>query len=234
MKVCPVCKESFPDEMNFCDVDGTRLQRDASSPPGHNRLWSLLGVGLLIGALVISAMSIVFLPKSRVSPTVVSSEPPRASTSTKPAPEQAVSDAQPAATAAEPEIVVTEGPPPDAKKKDKALKNANASADALVPNPKAAAQASEEGEQSAQKTSASTPAAPAASPTPEPPAVKPVSERRETEAAPKPAPTTTEVKKDPKRQTTNSREAAKESDKKKKEEKKGGFFKVFKKIFGKD
>ena len=60
MKVCPVCNESFAKDLNFCDVDGTRLTRqgDASGSGEQSKIWQLLGVGLLLGALVISAASI--------------------------------------------------------------------------------------------------------------------------------------------------------------------------------
>jgi len=40
--------------MKFCDLDGTRLARqaEATGAPAHHRTWSLLGIGLLVGALV--------------------------------------------------------------------------------------------------------------------------------------------------------------------------------------
>ena len=86
MKVCPVCNETFADELKFCDLDGTRLKREigTQSPEKQNKTWSLIGVGLLVGALVLSALSIIFLPKARIAPTVANSETGQAVTSTRP------------------------------------------------------------------------------------------------------------------------------------------------------
>jgi len=96
-------------------------------------------------------------------------------------------------------------------------------------NPKAAAQGINETEKNSQPV-----AQPPAPSKPEPaPGIKTVSETREPDPATKSA-ASPDPKKDPKHATTNS---SKESDKKKiddKDKKKGGFFKVFKKIFGKD
>ena len=231
MKVCPVCSESFADDLKFCDLDGTRLTRqlDGAVPAeGGNKLWSMLGIGLLVGALILSAVSVFLIPKGRVSPPVSSSEPQASVTASKPS-GGAADNAVASATTKQPEIVVTEGPLPDAKKKDKlkALTDENSNAPAL--NPKAAAQGVNDAEKTPQP--ALQPPAPVK---PEPaPAVKTVSETREPEPTTKPA-VSTDPKKDPKHASTNS---SKESDKKKtddKEKKKGGFFKVFKKIFGKD
>ena len=60
MKICPVCNDSFADELRFCDIDGARLTREAGSQD-RNRWWSLLGAGLVVGALVISAATDVFV-----------------------------------------------------------------------------------------------------------------------------------------------------------------------------
>src|SRR5687768_8398766 len=86
MKVCPVCNETFADELRFCDLDGTRLKREigTQSPEKQNKTWSLIGVGLLVGALVLSALSIIFLPKARIAPTVANSETGQAVTSARP------------------------------------------------------------------------------------------------------------------------------------------------------
>ena len=71
MKVCPVCNEIFADDLKFCDLDGTRLARqaEATGAPAHHRTWSLLGIGLLVGALVLSAVSVFMIPRSRALPT---------------------------------------------------------------------------------------------------------------------------------------------------------------------
>ena len=232
MKVCPVCSESFADDLKFCDLDGTRLTRqlDGSVPSqGGSKLWSMLGIGLLVGALILSAVSVFLIPKARVSTPVSSSESQASTSSSKPS-GGAADNTMASATTEQPEIVVTEGPLPDAKKKEKlkALTDENSNAPAL--NPKAAAQGINETEKTPQP--AAQPPAPVK---PEPaPAVKTVSETREPDPATKPASASPDPKKDPKHATTNS---SKESDKKKtddKDKKKGGFFKVFKKIFGKD
>jgi hypothetical protein len=235
MKVCPVCNESFADELRFCDVDGTRLtrQRDVSTPQHHNKGWSLFGVALLVGALIISGISVIFLPRAHVSPPVVGSES-QVSSPNKPANTETALNAATPATSDQPEVAVTEGPPPDPKKKDKskALANSNSGDPAL--NPKAAAQSAEDADKSKQPSEA-----PAVQPLPTPkklepaPAVRTVSDAREADSISKPAPPSTELKKDSK----NSKNTVKDSDKKKGEEKdkkKGGFFRVFKKIFGKD
>jgi hypothetical protein len=234
MKVCPVCNDVFEDELKFCDVDGTRLtrQRDVTAPPQQNKGWSLFGVALLVGALIISGISVIFLPRAHVSPPLVSSEP-SASTSSKPASTETASNAATPATSDQPEIVLTEGPVPDPKKKDKtkALGTENANEPAL--NPKAAAQSDEDAAKPSQPVES-----PAAQPLPTPkkpdplPPVRTVSETREPDATSKPA-SSTEMKKDSK----SAKNSDKDSDKKKgddKEKKKGGFFRVFKKIFGKD
>src|SRR6478736_6068641 len=122
MKICPVCNDSFADQLNFCDVDGTRLTREGSVQE-RNKWWSFLGAGLLVGALVISA--------AQPSPA-----PPK--------PASADSAANVAATpsvSAEPDGVPTDAAVPEVKKKDKSLANSNFSG--TTPNPKAAALAAE-------------------------------------------------------------------------------------------
>src|SRR5262245_66642381 len=73
MKICPVCNETFADELNFCDLDGVKLAREASEQD-RNKWWSLIGAGLLIGAVVITA-SMLFIPKARVPGPVAAFEP---------------------------------------------------------------------------------------------------------------------------------------------------------------
>jgi hypothetical protein len=65
MKECPVCKESFSEDMYFCDLDGTPLDSGGEGRVrgGSNRLWSALGIIALLGAVVISAVAIVFFPR---------------------------------------------------------------------------------------------------------------------------------------------------------------------------
>ena len=240
MKVCPLCSESFGNELNFCDVDGAKLKRqqDASGAGEQSKLWQLLGVGLLLGALVLSAASI-FLPKARVTPAnAISSTPtdPASNRSVandsaiKPAPSAAVSDETPVNTD---ELALAE-----TKRKDKALALAAQNSSTPGPNPKAAALAAEEGDKGpptdqAPKIQPPLPAAPEGAAS-----VKSVSETREPAAPPKAAPAVAESK-EPRKQPAETKSPAKDSNGKKKtddkeKEKTGGFLRVFKKIFGKD
>jgi hypothetical protein len=233
MKICPVCNDSFADQLSFCDIDGARLTREGSAQE-RNSWWSLLGAGLLVGALVITAASIFFLPKVRVSTPIGNSEPQPTPVPPKPASaESAAIVATAPPVSVEPEGVPTDAAVPEVKRKDKAITNGNVSG---TPNPKAAALASE----GADKKSASTDvdhSIPPAPPRPEtPPSVKSVGETRSADAnKPQPPP---DLKKDPKTQPAITKSSDKDSNDKKKndekDKKKGGFLRVFKKIFGKD
>jgi len=233
MKICPVCNDTFADQLNFCDVDGTRLTQSGSGPE-RNKLWSLVGAGLLIGALVISAASIFFLPRSRVPAPIVSSEPTPAPVSPKPpvvASESTASAATPAPSG-EPESPSTESLAPELKRKEKAYSNSNSSG--ALPNPKAAAIASEEGDKKPASVEPATPLTTTPK-KPEQPAIKGAGESHPLDATVKPSTPSPDPKKDPKAQAASSNHDKDSKDKKKEEEKKkGGFLKVFKKIFGKD
>ena len=234
MKICPVCNDSFADELNFCDIDGARLAREGSAHD-RNKWWSLLGVGLLVGALVISAASIFFLPKARLSTPVGSSQPqsvPVVPRTPAPAAENA-SNVTATAASSEAESAPTDSVVPEVKKRDKGLANNNAGGSA--PNPKAAALAAEDADKRSQSTG-STSAAPAPPTNPEPaPAVKSDTRPAETNK-PQPPP---ELKREPKIQPATAKVSDKDSNDKKKNDdknkkKSGGFLRVFKKIFGKD
>ena len=233
MKICPVCNDSFADQLNFCDVDGARLTREASVQE-RNKWWSLLGVGLLVGALVISAASIIFLPKARVSPSpVVTSEPPPSPVPPKAPSADSTASVAVSAVTPDADSASTDAVVPDVKKKDKAL--ANADAGGPTPNPKAAALAAEDAEKKAvpAEVNGATPLAPKK---PEaPPAVKSASETHSPDVATKPQ-TPPDLQKDQKTQAATAKSHDKDSKDKKKddEKKKGGFLRVFKKIFGKD
>jgi hypothetical protein len=234
MKVCPVCNETFADDLKFCDLDGTRLARqaEATGAPAHHRTWSLLGIGLLVGALVLSAVSVFMIPRSRALPTASSSPSSATPSTSKPADSSNSSSAGDSASAPssdQPEIVIAEAPPadPNARKKDK-VKSTTENETTPALNPKAAAQTDED----AAKPAPPAEPAPAPKKTEPAPAPKPVSETREPAPAPK-----TAAAPDPKKDPKHQKESEKDSDKKKaddKDKKKGGFFKVFKKIFGKD
>jgi hypothetical protein len=186
---------------------------------------------LLVGALIISGISVIFLPRARVSPPVVSSEPPSISSNKTPTTETTSNAAAPATTD-QPEAALTEPPAPDPKKKDKVRDLGNSNASGTILNPKAAAQSDEDAEKLKQpvETPATQPLPIPKRPDPLPPA-RTVSETRETETPSKPAASSTELKRDPK----SAKNSEKDPEKKKTDDKKkGGFFKVFKKIFGKD
>jgi hypothetical protein len=233
MKICPVCNDSFADELNFCDVDGTRLAREDSAQE-RNKWWSLLGAGLLVAAVLITAGSIFFLPKARVSPPVVNSEPK--STTVPPAAPSVDGAAKitPQTASTEPENATADAMAPELKKKDRV---ANGNVAEAAPNPKAAALAAEDGGKApaandATKNDTSVPKAESTPP------VKSISDTRAVEATTKPAQTPPDVKKDHQSQSVNAKSAGKDQDAKKKnddkDKKKGGFLRVFKKIFGKD
>lgn len=215
MRVCPVCNEAFSDEFSFCDLDGTALKREREAGE-TNRMWSLLGVGLLVGALVISAASIIFLPKVRVSPTTSATKP-------------VVNDqAEPAGLKNPDQVVVSEEselPKPSplpAGAQRVALSESEikdmASDTRTTGDPKAAALAAEEKAElrEVQKLSA------------ELPKEKPVEEVKpplNTVSEPKERKTDQPVR-------NSSKETATQKSGKEKE-KKGGFLGIFKKIFGK-
>jgi hypothetical protein len=234
MKICPVCNDSFADQLNFCDVDGTRLTREGSVQE-RNKWWSLLGAGLLVGALVISAASIIFLPKARVSTPVVNSEPQPSPAPPKPASaDSAANVAAAPPVSAEPDGVPTDAAVPEVKKKDRALANGNFNG--TTPNPKAAALAAEDADKKSPSPDVnSTP--PASRKAEVPPSVKSVSDNRSTDGATLPQ-TPPDLKKDQKTQTATAKSSDRASNDKKKnddkDKKKGGFLRVFKKIFGKD
>lgn len=235
MKICPVCNDSFSDDLNFCDIDGVRLTREDVAQE-RNKWWSLVGAGLLIGAVAISVMTI-FLPKARVASPAVSSEAQQApAPPNTPAVETSATVA--AATAepdAEPERADLGSSAPEIKKKDKALANSNSGAP--VPNPKAAALASEGGEKNptSSELRKSEPPAPKSPETP--PTVRIPRDGRIGETSSKPPQPPPDLKSDRQPQPAGSKANEKNSsDKKKsddKDKKKGGFLKVFKKIFGK-
>ena len=234
MKVCPVCNETFADELKFCDLDGTRLKREigTQSPERQNKTWSLIGVGLLVGALVLSALSIIFLPKARIAPTVANSETGQAVTSTRPESGQTEVAQTGSADSQSPDIVVEEIPAAELKKKDPAHSLANGNVNSTTPDPKAAAKEPGEDELPAAQVEP-----PPIAPPPPPkeieatPSVRPASDVRDADAKPV-------ASADPKKDAKKSKDDDdKKSDKKvddKKKKKGGGLFGAFKKIFGKN
>jgi len=226
MKICPVCNDSFEDELRFCDIDGARLTREGGAQD-RNKWWSLIGAGLLVGALVISAASIFFLPKARVNSPLSSPQPQSAIVPSKPPVVESAAVTTPDVNA-EPDNSQTEAVVPEPRKKDKA--SADNDADASIPNPKAAA--ADEGDKATAQPNkdAVTEKKPETA----------SSEKNANDARvadPKPAPPPPEVKKEKPQPVTaktsdkDSRDKKNNDDKDKK--KSGGFLRVFKKIFGK-
>jgi hypothetical protein len=231
MKICPVCNDSFADELKFCDIDGARLTREGGAQD-QNRWWSLLGAGLVVGALVISAASIVFLPKGRVPTPILNSQPQSVIVPSKPPVVESATNVTSPDASAQPEDPETEAVVPELKKKDKAAANSNG--DATRPNPKAAALAAED----ADKAASAEPNKDVA-PAKKPEAVtseKSAGDARVTDP-PKSAQPPPELKKE-RTQPVSAKSSDKDSSDKKKSDDKdnkkgGGFLRVFKKIFGK-
>jgi hypothetical protein len=234
MKICPVCNDSFADQLNFCDIDGARLTREGSAQE-RNKWWSLLGAGLLVAALVISAASIFFLPKARVSAPIVTSEPQSNPAPPKSASESAANVAATAPVSAEPESVPTEAIVPEVKKKDKALVEVNVHG--ATPDPKAAALAAEDADKKSAPIDGRDAATPASKKLEASPSTGSDGETRSVDTSAKPQPPP-DLNKDTKTPSATAKSSDKDSNDKKKnddkDKKKGGFLRVFKKIFGKD
>jgi hypothetical protein len=223
MKICPVCNESFPEELRFCDLDGAKLTREGvAEGQDQNRLSSLIGVGILFGAVVIIAISVLFSPRTPDAANFTPSTPPS----------QTSADSVPAPSVVEvpePEIVVAENVPAEPKKKEKPADSANGNSNSANLDPKAAAGDTD-------------PAAEAAKggldiEHSKPTDVEPGKPDSGSTAKAKDESNTTAVKPAPEAKTDKkvSKDPAKNADGKKPEEKKEGKLrKFFKKIFGKD
>ena len=244
MKQCPVCSESFPDELRFCDIDGTRLTRriETGESRGSSRLWSLLGAGLLVGGLVITGAAIVFFPKTRSVPVqpiqgriespATASEPKANESPAKEAPKEVAvnaqsSDAKPVDAPAAVQDASTVLP----RKRDAAAV-ASGEAATTAPNPKSAAKPDDQAERAASKSAEpERPATKSNVGSTDTVAAKPAGPSPSIESGAKADQTATDAKKDPKRAASKSGD--KDANGNKKDEKKGGLLRVFKKIFGK-
>jgi hypothetical protein len=249
MKECPVCKESFGDDFSFCDLDGSPLGHGpgtvATASATSGKVWSVFGVVLLLGAIVISVAVVVFFPRrpaTGLGATVPSADVTSSSARSNPPQvpqvvvvEQGASDSKDSVQKSE-NAEVRAGDPDAAPIKKAPAPKAQDSGSAPL-DPKAAAKAADEGERPLRKNV--EPESVAAEkkrvvPPPDTPAVKPTVEPPSEEAAAKPATNPPQPKKDAKGKVSKSDTAASaEKTDKKDEKKKGGFFKVFKKIFGK-
>ena len=209
-----------------------KRRQDPGAPAGAKKDWSLLGIALVLGAILITVASIIFTPKARVGPPVTPSgsyavATPPATSSTPATTDSAPATASGEAPAAgdESSSMIAEGTATtDARKKEKAAK---AEGEEATPNPKAAVTDGDPSSKTAKE---------AVQPLEQPAPVKPVAkaETEETREADRPrtvAPSTEakEAAKPPAAKPADPN-ANKKDDKKKK----GGFFGVFKKIFGKE
>lgn len=74
MKQCPVCKENFADEFSFCDLDGAQLDGDSKAAVAGGssgvagKLWPIVGVVLVLGAVATVIGSIIFFPRALSAP----------------------------------------------------------------------------------------------------------------------------------------------------------------------
>src|SRR6185369_9033095 len=75
MKQCPLCKEQFADEQNFCDADGSPLIEKVRKSPGLNaealppsngrtsQVWPVVIIGILIGVIIcLTAYAVMMTP----------------------------------------------------------------------------------------------------------------------------------------------------------------------------
>src|SRR5215467_1559495 len=223
MKECPVCKETFVDDFNFCEVDGTPLDRSAggstsvgSTSGGSNRIWSFVGVALLLGAVFLSALSIIFFPRGgsssalstqkssdSVPSNLTASKPATASDSSPSQDRAAVSDKSDAAGLAGADDTAQANANRAGLRKNTNSRNSNDQAG--LPNPKTAAMPDEN--RDAPRTAEKAP-----------PSVVPASDRasdarveptQPAETRPRTAQTSAQSNTDPKRQgSTASRSAS--------------------------
>ncbi|HKV39648.1 MAG TPA: hypothetical protein VJX67_10570 [Blastocatellia bacterium] len=239
MRECPVCKESFADEFNFCDLDGAPLDgnvRSVNQGGGASRVWSVLGVGLLLSAVGITAAAIIFFPRGPSAPQFPANRP-QPLRSSPAAPQSA---GAPVSSESKPdELASTERPPEGKANARAALTSDAARADARNaarrtkdeednssnPNPKAAVGVDDGSVKPAVDDAADTRPRVARDPAPTSgadPASPP--------AVPSPDGSTT-AKKEAKHRPSSTQSGDPDTGNKK-PKKKGGFLKVFKKIFG--
>ena len=78
MKQCPLCKEHFADDQNFCDADGTPLIEEVRNRPALNaealppvengrasQVWPIVTIGILIGVIIcLTAYAVMMTPPS--------------------------------------------------------------------------------------------------------------------------------------------------------------------------
>ncbi len=122
MKQCPLCKEHFADEQNFCDADGTPLIEKVRKGPGLNaealspvenrratQIWPIVTIGILIGVIIcLTAYAVMMTPPSdkdgrnnRGENAKLNPSLPAATMKAQPLPVASIPEASPEASAEE-------------------------------------------------------------------------------------------------------------------------------------
>lgn len=124
MKQCPLCKEHFADEQNFCDTDGSPLIESVRKGPGLNaetlppveyhsratQIWPIVTIGILIGVIIcLTAYAVMMTPPSDKANTRADSAKlnpserslPATTTRAEPLPAASIPEPSPEETAAE-------------------------------------------------------------------------------------------------------------------------------------
>src|SRR5262249_4811803 len=154
MKECPVCKESFQDDLNFCDLDGTPLDGGAANIVANSssKLWSFLGIGLLLAAVGITAGAIIFIPRGPAAPLPASPSqtgtaaagPAQPSTATDSTHPDGASDLDRSAKSVLTDATASGSPDQTRLASRKTALSKNDNSDPSLPDPKAAAGSDEE------------------------------------------------------------------------------------------
>jgi hypothetical protein len=244
MKECPVCKESFQDDLNFCDLDGSPLDGGAATTVagGSSKLWSFLGIALLVAAVGISAGAIIFFPRgpSNSLPTGRSQTPTgiAAGQPTSMAPDGGRNQVDASAanldrSPAGPSDAAAAGSPDPARLASrKAALSKNGNSDSSLPNPKSVAASDED------LTGAPKPPVDESRPRTSKPSssVDPASAAKaaSTDSSGSDSASKSSAAASTKRRSKAQAQGddADPTGSKKDEKKKGGFLRVFKKIFG--
>src|SRR5215813_569875 len=246
MKECPICKESFPDDLNFCDLDGSPLYGGAGNTVAgsSSKLWSFLGIGLLLAAVGITAGAIIFFPRgpSATLPSSRSQSGGGVAGPTQPgtAPDnsRAQADAsgldQSATKSSAGDVTASTSPDQARLASRKAALSKNDNSDPSLPNPKTVAGADDDLSRAARQPAEETRPRSSNPST----AVESGSGARAVStdssgsesAAKSPTASAAAAKHRPK--TQSQADDTTQSGSKKDDKKKGGFLRVFKKIFG--
>ncbi|HEY6328024.1 MAG TPA: hypothetical protein VI756_01715 [Blastocatellia bacterium] len=243
MKECPVCKESFSEDMYFCDLDGTPLDSGGDGRPrsGSSRLWSTLGIVALLAAVVISAVAIVFFPRGFSPAASVSTAQTKDNGGLHPVAPAQDTSAEPDSLSPSAGAVSTDDNSNSARldrngnvdsmaklaaRRAQLLKNQNG--DSSLPNPKAAFESTPDASVGQSGDDASAKARPRVTKPADPvdpiPDVKP--------AAVKSADAVDKADSDASAKKKNSKTSSSLDKNSNANKKKGGFLKMFKKIFG--